>query len=65
MAKKKEVKYYVIIVDEKPLHQLISNRTKKERTEIAVYRKLYGIEVRRARQEGFKRAAEAGYVVAD
>ena len=63
MAKKKEIRYYVVIVDGKPLSQLISDRTKKERLEIAKYRKLCGIEVKLAGLKDFQRAEEAGYHV--
>ena len=55
MAKKKEVKHYVLIVDGKPLTQLISNRTAKERSEITKYKQLAGIEVKEAQQADFER----------
>lgn len=53
MAKKKEVKYYVVIVDGKPLSSLLSDKTEAERSKIKHYRGLCGVEVVEAVKENF------------
>lgn len=53
MAKEKEVKYYVVIVDGKPLSSLLSDRTEAERSKIKHYKTLCGIEVVEAVKENF------------
>lgn len=55
MKREKKVKYYVVIVDGKPLSGLLSDSTAANRSKIEYYKQFYGIGVREAVSEDFQR----------